>query len=73
MFTYRAGIWLHVHAPLGWVEVERGESTFAAEYLELINILISAVVPRSRKALRVLVGQNRPICLHRGQACEILK
>lgn len=72
MLTYTARIWLHVDTPLGWVKVEGGQSTLAAEHFELIDVLVTTIVTCSRETFGVLVGQDRAIRLHRSQTRQIL-
>uniref|UniRef100_A0A0A8Y5G5 Uncharacterized protein n=1 Tax=Arundo donax TaxID=35708 RepID=A0A0A8Y5G5_ARUDO len=68
----RARVWLHVDAPGGGVEVERGERARAAELLDLVDDLVAAVVARPRHALRVLVGERGAERLHDGERGEVL-
>lgn len=54
--TYASRVRLYVNTPLLGVEVECSEGTLLAEYLELVNVLITAVVPGIRETLGILVG-----------------
>mmetsp|Transcript_3376 Transcript_3376/g.10447 ORF Transcript_3376/g.10447 Transcript_3376/m.10447 type:complete len:478 (+) Transcript_3376:332-1765(+) len=51
---------LDVDAPLLGVERERLQSAPLAQFLHRVDVLVPAVVPRPRVALRVLVRQHRP-------------
>ena len=68
----RAGVGLHVDAPLGRIAVERGERARAAQVLHLVNDLVAAIVARARHALRVLVGHARAEALHHRLGGEVL-
>ena len=68
-----ARIRLYIHAPLGGVKVERLEGPLATELLELVNPLVPAVIPRVGKTLRVLVGEDGAVGLHRRAAGQVLR
>ena len=63
---------MDVDAPLGGVEVEGLEGTLLAEDLELVDVLVTAVVPRIGETLRVLVGEDGAVGLHRRAARQVL-
>ena len=46
----RTGERLHVHAPLGRVQVERLERALLAQRLALVNELVAAIVPGTQTA-----------------------
>jgi len=71
--TYATRVGLNINTPLCGVEVERLESTFTAENLELVDVLIAAVVPGVGETLRVLVGEDGAIGLHRGLGGQVLQ
>lgn len=64
---------LDVHAPLGWVDVEGLESTLLAKQLDLVNVLVSTVVPGTGKTLGVLVGHWRAEGIEDGAGGNILR
>jgi hypothetical protein len=69
----RSRVGLHVDAPGGGVEAERGERAGPAEVLDLVDDLVAAVVARPRHALRVLVGERGAERLHDGEGGEVLR
>lgn len=70
--TYTTRVRLNVNTPLRRVEIERGKSTFPAQNLKLIDVLVTTVVTSVRQTLRILVGEDRAICLHGSTAGQIL-
>ena len=72
-FTYTTGVGLHVDPPFGGVKVEGLEGALLAEDLELVDVLVAAVVPRIREALRVLVGEDGAVGLHRRPTRQVLQ
>ena len=70
--TYAARVGLDVDTPLGRVEVERLESTLPAQHFELVDPLVTTVIPRTRETLRVLVREDGAICLHDGLTRQVL-
>lgn len=64
---------LDVDTPLGGVEVESLEGTLLAEELDLVDVLITSVVPSTRIALRVLVGHGRAQGIEDGARGNILR
>mmetsp|Transcript_22108 Transcript_22108/g.63389 ORF Transcript_22108/g.63389 Transcript_22108/m.63389 type:complete len:484 (+) Transcript_22108:1945-3396(+) len=69
----RAGVRLHIDAPLLRVEAVRLEGARLAQGLDLIDDVIAAVVPSAGKALGVFVGQGRAEALHDGTGREVLR
>mmetsp|Transcript_12301 Transcript_12301/g.34211 ORF Transcript_12301/g.34211 Transcript_12301/m.34211 type:complete len:473 (+) Transcript_12301:227-1645(+) len=65
-------IWLHIHPPLLSVEVKGLEGPLLAEVLHLVDHLVSPVVPRTGKTLRVLVRQWTSQRLHHSKGSEVL-
>ena len=57
-----AGVWLDVHAPFCWIELECLKSALLAERLSLIYELVSSIVSRTWVTLRVLVCDARSVC-----------
>ena len=53
-------------------KVEGLQSTFTAENLELVDVLVTTVGAGSGKTFRVLVGQDGSIGLHGGLNYQIL-
>eukprot|EP00982_Pelagococcus_subviridis_P017235 31525-Pelagococcus_subviridis.AAC.1 len=66
-----AAVRLDVDPPLGLVEAERGERAVLAEPLHLVDVLVSAVVPRPGEAFAVLVREARPEGFHHGRGREV--
>ena len=71
--TYATGIGLDIDPPLGGFEVERLEGTLLAQDLELVDVLVTTVVTRVGKTLRVLVCEDGAIGLHGGTTRQVLK
>ena len=69
----RAGVRLHVDAPVVGRQAKGLERAVAAEVLELVDHLVATVVPSSGQALRVLVGHARAEALHHGLGGEVLR
>jgi len=67
----RTRIRLDIDAPLCWVEIERLERPHATQLLQLVDPLVTAVVPGVGQTLRVLVGQNRSVGFHRRTARQV--
>ena len=72
-FTYTARVRLDVDAPLCGVEMEGLEGTLLAEDLELVDVLVATVVARVGETLRVLVGEDGAVGLHRRAARQVLR
>lgn len=53
-----AGERLNVDAPLRGVQIERVEGALLAERLDLVDVLVTSVVPGRRVALRILVRHD---------------
>ena len=68
----RAGVGLHVHAPLLGVQVVRGQSALLAQLLDLVDELVTAVVTVVGVTLGVLVGEAGAKALHDGSGGEVL-
>ena len=67
-----AGVGLNVNAPFGGVAVEGLEGTRAAEILDLVDVLVSAIVAVAGHALGVLVGEGAAEGFNDGEGCEVL-
>jgi hypothetical protein len=69
----RAGVGLHIDAPLGGVDVEGLEGARPAKVLDLVDELVASVVPVARQALGVLVGEGAAQGLDDGEGGEVLR
>lgn len=63
---------LNVDTPLGRVKVEGLQCTVLAEDLDLVNVLVSTVVPSTGKALGVLVGHGGAESIEHGAGGDVL-
>ena len=63
---------LDVDTPLCRVKVERLKRTPLAQCLDLVNMLISTIIPGTRVALGVLVGHGRAKGVENSTGCNIL-
>ena len=68
----RAGVGLHVHAPLLRVQMVSLEGTGLAQLLDLVDELVTTVVAVMRVTLGVLVGEARTEALHDSSGSEVL-
>ena len=64
---------LYINSPPVTVQSERLQCSLLTQPFNVVNILISTVVPLSWVALWVLVSQARPQALHYCTACKILE
>ena len=55
---------MNIDTPLGRVKVECLKRTLAAKNFELIDVLVSTIVPCVGKTLRVLVREDGAIGFH---------
>lgn len=68
-----AWVRLHIHAPLGCVKMKRLKSSRSTQILDVINELVPSIVPVTRHALGVLVGQGAAKCLNDSEGGEVLR
>ena len=54
---WRSGVSLNIGSPFSWVETVKLECSVSAQVLDLVNELISSVVPGSWITLTILVGK----------------
>ena len=71
--TYATRVGLDVDTPLCGIEVEGLEGTLTAQNFELVDVFIAAVVPGIGETLRVLVGEDGTIGLHRSLGGQVLQ
>jgi hypothetical protein len=64
---------LHVDTPLLGVQAECLEGATLAQQLDLVDVLVAAVVARTRVTLRVLVGHGRAERIEDGAGRDILR
>lgn len=67
-----AGVGLDIDAPLGRIQMEGLERTGAAEVLDLIDELVTAVVAVARHALGILIGKGAAKGFDDGEGSEVL-